>query len=415
MASFLVACGGGGTGAVGGIVGGAGVTSGDVSGVEDGGVNTSVGGVGGGSGGTGAPSGSLSVGLTDAPACGYNHVYVTVEKVRVNLSDTASDADAGWSEIALPAPKRIDLLTLTNGVVEPLGSTNLPAGKYRQLRLVLASNTTANPFANAVVPTGGSQVALDTPSAQQSGLKLKTDFDVAASQQTNMVIDFDACKSVVKAGNSGKYQLKPVLSVFKRGNTGIEGYVALPLANSNTIVSAQQNGVSIRSTVPNTSGQFILSFLPAGTYTLVINSTGYSTGVITGIPVATAAGNTTVSSSASPFALGASSMSAVSGTVTLAGAPATTATIGITQVLTSAGTVSLAQLSVDSVSATYGISLPRLAPQLGVYSTTTKPALLSADNAAAGNYRITAQALGSTQVAPVNVSSGDVSQGFVFP
>jgi Domain of unknown function (DUF4382) len=414
VATSLVACGGGGTGAV----GGGAVSSSDGSGsgaVDDGGVDASGGGVGGGSGGTGAPNGSLSVGITDAPACGYNNVYVTVEKVRVNQSGTASEADAGWSEIVLPTPQRIDLLTLTNGVVEPLGSTNLPAGQYKQLHLVLASNSTANPFANAVVPTGGSQVALDTPSAQQSGLKLKTDFAVASSQQANMVIDFDACKSVVKVGNSGKYLLKPVLSVFKRGDTGIEGYVALPLANSNTIVSAQQNGVAIRSTVPNTSGQFILSFLPAGTYTLVINSTGYSTGVITDIPVATTAGNTTVSSSASPFALGASSMSAVSGTVTLASAPATTATIGITQVLTSAGTVSLAQLSVDSVSATYSINLPRSAPQVGVYSSTTKPAPLSADNAAAGNYRITAQALGSTQVAPVDVSSGDVSQGFAFP
>jgi len=88
---------------------------------------------GGGGGGdsAGTPSagtGSLRVALTDAPSCGYDHVYITIEKVRVHQSSTAADADAGWTELALSPARRIDLLDLTNGVLEELGTMPLPAG-----------------------------------------------------------------------------------------------------------------------------------------------------------------------------------------------------------------------------------------------------------------------------------------------
>ena len=377
---------------------------------------------GGGSGGTGAPiSGTLGVYLTDAPACGSDHVYVTVEKVRVNQSDTAADNADGWSEVVLPAPKRIDLLSFTNGVLEELGTTSLPAGKYQQIRLVLASNSAASPLANAVVlsNTGGSELALDTPSAQQSGLKLKANFDMPEGQRVDIVLDFDACKSVVKAGNSGKYLLKPVLTVFQRVETGIEGYVAPALANGGTSVSAQQNGAVVRATAPDANGKFSVTLLPAGTYTLVINAAGYQTGVITGVPVSSVVGKTIVSTASSTIALGTSTMSTLSGTVSATvgtgTVPATSATVGITQILSAAGTVSLAQLPVDAINATYSFSLPRREPVVGVYSSATIPAALSPDALAAGKYRVTAQALGSTKPADVDVSAGDQTQPFVFP
>ena len=94
------------------------------------------GGEGGGIGGTG----TLHVSLTDAPSCGYDHVNVTIDRVRVHQSASAADADSGWSEVVLSPARRVDLLTLSNGVLEDLGQTQLPAGKYTQLRLVLAPN-----------------------------------------------------------------------------------------------------------------------------------------------------------------------------------------------------------------------------------------------------------------------------------
>jgi hypothetical protein len=74
--------------------------------------------------------------MTDAPACGYDHVYVTVNKIRVHQSASADGAAAGWSELSIPV-QRNDLLSLNNGVLQDLGS--LPVGTYQQVRLVLAS------------------------------------------------------------------------------------------------------------------------------------------------------------------------------------------------------------------------------------------------------------------------------------
>ena len=103
-----------------------------------------------GGGGDGGGSGTLGVSLTDSPACGFDEVNVTVSKVRVHQSGGASENAGGWSEITLNGERKINLLDLTNGVLESLGATALPAGHYTQLRLVLDPNTGSSP-ANSVV------------------------------------------------------------------------------------------------------------------------------------------------------------------------------------------------------------------------------------------------------------------------
>ena len=54
-------------------------------------------------------TGTLNVSLTDNPACGMDHVYVTVKEVKVHSSSTAKDSDAGWYSVKLANPKKIDL------------------------------------------------------------------------------------------------------------------------------------------------------------------------------------------------------------------------------------------------------------------------------------------------------------------
>ena len=49
----------------------------------------------------------MHLSLTDAPACGYDAVNITIERVRVHQSASAVDADSGWSEVVLnPAQAR---------------------------------------------------------------------------------------------------------------------------------------------------------------------------------------------------------------------------------------------------------------------------------------------------------------------
>jgi hypothetical protein len=372
---------------------------------------------GGGGGGTStAGSGALAVALTDAPGCGYDHVYVTVDRVRVHQDGSAADSDAGWREIVLAAPRRLDLLDLTNGVFEELGQTQLPAGRYNQVRLVLLDNGSAAPQANAVQPTGGALVPLATPSAQQSGLKLKATFDVSANQTTDLVLDFDACRSVVRAGNSGNYNLKPVLTVTPRVATGIQGYVSTTLTIAGTTVTAQQGGTVVRSTVPDATGRFVLGSLPAGNYDVVIGSEGRSTTVVSSVPVT--ATTTVINGTATAILPPTSAMRQVTGTVSVPAGTATAlvtdATVRASQALAGGPTVEVARVPVDATAATYVLRVPAAAPVRAPYAATGTLAF-AADTAAAGKYRVQAAAPGRTavdQAADVTTTDGVVDLTF---
>ena len=371
------------------------------------------GGDGGGIGGTGeAAPGTLRLALTDAPACGYDAVNITIEKVRVNQSSTAQDADAGWSEIVLSPARRVDLLALTNGVLEELGETTLPAGHYTQMRLVLAANDATAPLANSVTPTGGAETALTTPSAQQSGLKLNTDITVASNQRADFVLDFDACKSIVKRGNSGQYNLKPVISVIPRlsdAGQRVIGYLDPALAGVATEVSLQSAGVPVKSTQPDASGQFVLYPVPPGSYDLVVAASGRVTAVMTGVPVTDTA-YTYVNSAAVPIALAAAPMQAVNGSV----APAT-ATVRALQALTGGPTVQVAWAPVDAGSGAFAFALGTGAPVRTAYVANPAALAIVPDTGAAAHYTIEAAAAGAVKTQSVDVTSAVPPLSFTFP
>jgi hypothetical protein len=310
-----------------------------------------------GGGSTESQTGTLRLSLTDAPPCGYDHVWVTVEKARVHRSNSADPNDSGWSDIALATPQRIDLLEYSNGRVLLLGETPLPAGTYTQMRLVLSQNTGADPLANAVQPTDSPDpIPLTTPSGQQSGLKMNVNLTVNPDTVADFVIDFDACKSVVKAGQSGKYLLKPVLSVYPVISSNIVGWVDTGIADS-AEVSAQSQGKVVRSTSPEpTSGRFELPWVPTGTYELVITARDHVNAVMTGVPV-TEAGATTIGNETirlSPPAGAASA--AVTGSIT---PPSDDADVRALQTLTSVIKVEVKYAGANSVTGAYTMTLPR--------------------------------------------------------
>ena len=370
------------------------------------------GGGGGGIGGTGRVEGTLRVSITDAPACGYDAVYITVDRVRVNQSSSAADGDGGWTDIVVSPAKRINLLDLTNGALEELGQANLAAGKYTQLRLVLVDNDSSHPLANSVVPTGGTETALDTPSAQQSGLKINTDIDVPEGQVADIAIDFDACKSVVKRGNSGKYNLKPVLHavpVLTDAGLRVTGYVAPAIALPSTQVSVQFQGVPVKATVPDTTGKFTLYPLPAGTYDLVVTSDGHVTAVMTGVPVVSGT-PTSVSTASVVIAPATATMRPVTGTV----APAT-ATVRALQSLTGGPTVEVSWAAVDATTGDFAFSLPIQGPVKTAYVANPVSLSFTVDSAAAGKYTIEAASAGVTKTQAIDVSASVAPLTFTFP
>ncbi|WP_296225799.1 DUF4382 domain-containing protein [Ralstonia sp. UBA689] len=359
----------------------------------------------GGGDGTSTGTGTLQVSMTDAPSCGYDHVYVTVNKVRVNASSTAADTDGGWTDVTLQTPQKIDLLSLTNGVLSDLGRAPLPAGQYQQIRLVLAANQ-GNTLANSVVPTGGTEQPLATPSATQSGYKIIQPFTVQPNTLVDLVLDFNACKSIVTQGN-GNYRLKPVVTATTTVVSGaIAGFVAP--AQAGATVYAEQNGVVIKGTVADSTGQFTLSPLVQsstnGNYDVVIVDNnpagGHATGVIRAVPV-TASATTAVSTSAQPITLSASVTRTASGTTTAAAQASLVAlqTIG-------SASYEITSTNADLNTGGYSMNLPAATPVAGTYSTTLPIALASAGTAGAYTIQATSST-GAVQTAPANVASGN--------
>jgi hypothetical protein len=375
-----------------------------------------------GGGSTESQTGTLRLSLTDAPACGYDHVWVTIEKVRVHRSSTASDSDSGWSEVTLAAPTRVDLLELTNGTLLPLGQTELPSGTYTQMRLVLSDNSSADPEANAVQPTDSpGPIPLTTPSGHQSGLKMKVNMEVPAGQVADFAIDFDACKSFVKAGNSGKILLKPVLAVIpilSAAGQRVVGFVDPLLIDSDTNVSVQVDGVPVRATPPDPTGRFTLYPVPVGTYDLVITAPGRVNAVMTGVPVSdtttTVIGNTNVRfdppSSTDSFA--------AFGTVKVGGSFADTdGVVRALQSYTSGTVIEAGVASADATSGEYSITLPAGAPVIASYASNLTAISFAADDPRAGLYTLgaTVPAALTPTTKDITVLAADFEWNFVFP
>lgn len=370
---------------------------------------------GGGSGsGPSGDSGTLKVRMTDSPACGYDNVWVTVTKVRVHRSETAGDSDTGWSEILVdPAASggRIDLLELQNGVLADLGQTALPAGHYSQIHLVLADNKDVANANQLVLSASKERVLLDTPSAQQSGLKLKHGFDVEPNTEADLVLDFDACRSIVKAGNSGKFNLKPVIAVMPILTGTITGAVDPAAARAGATASLQRYDVAtgvvsvVRATMVRPDGTWTLSPVPVSPasgagYNLIIGSPGYSNVVYTGVPVATA------TSTAMPsVALTTSAQHSISGNIS----PITldnAAVQALQRVVDEAGTsadvvIEAGFANADATTGHYEMYLPRVATWVVPFAGTGA----GGDNA--GLYTVSATAGAQTKTGEADVNVGD--------
>jgi Domain of unknown function (DUF4382) len=349
---------------------------------------------GGGDSATVAPpaTGTLKVALTDAPACGFDEVNVTVERVRAHQSAGAGENDVGWTDIVLNPPRKIDLLSLQNGVLVDLGQATLLAGNYTQMRLVLVSNRTV-PMSNTVKPTGGSEVELDTPSAAQSGLKLINGFTIEPNKTNFIVLDFDACRSIVRRGN-GSYGLKPVIQMMAVTGTAIAGYVqSSPVGMT---VSAQKGGVVLKATQPDSTGKFVLGPLDPtkGPYDVVIAGPALTTSVIAAVPV-TADQTTTLNSDTTRMTIPASNFGAVPGNV----GPAPARDTAAVRALQAVGTVPVVEVghaNVASDTGNYSLQLPVEAPRLVTYTTPWTVPITFAPQSGAAKYKLEVSATGYT-------------------
>lgn len=376
------------------------------------------GGGGGGSTASTPPTGTASVQLTDSPACGYDHVYVTVDHMEISTDGNTWTIIPVSSTVAQP----IDLLNLTNGTLLSLGEAPLTAGTYQQVRLVLKANGSSAPWANAVVLTGSAnQTPLTTPSGQQSGYKIVGPFTVQVGTLADLVLDFNACKSIVVAGTSGQYLLKPVITAITQTVSGsISG-----IARAGSRVLAEQQSstgpVIITGTVADpTTGAFTLSPIQessvGGTVDVVIvppaptsGTAGYVTDIVQNVPV-TASGTTSIGS----ITPAASTINTASGTITVSGSSGAANLVADQTVTSTSRAYEIAETA--TTTGPYSIPLAASGPGLGTYSTTL-PIVFTPDTATtdAGIYNIIAtDAAGTISPQSSNVSSASATLNFTL-
>jgi hypothetical protein len=196
----------------------------------------------------------LEVYLTDDPG-NYDQVVIDVKDVQINVTN---DSAGGWQSLSTVKAGTYDLLKLVNDDDTLLANSDIPAGMIHQMRLILGPD-------NYVV-LNGEHIPLETPSAEQSGLKFNVQQNVSGGILYKITLDFDAGKSIVKTGNS-KYVLKPVIrTVLNAVGGSIQGFV-LP-DSVITAVYAIQPPDTIATTFTGSNGGYFIKGLAEGSYTL---------------------------------------------------------------------------------------------------------------------------------------------------
>jgi hypothetical protein len=235
----------------------------------------------------------MKVRLADAPG-DYKEVNLDVRDIMIKSNSNTDDQ--GWVSIGnLPAEGKIyNMLTLTGGVSALLADKVVPSGYLGQIRLLLGDK-------NTVVLKDGTSYPLNTPSAQQSGLKLNVNQTLMAGATYDFLLDFDVAHSiVVQAGTSGNYNLHPVVKVSTSATSGVIKGTIANIAVAKQVLASVLVGTETVSAYANAEGVFQLNGIPAGTYIVTLTPDPTSGLLIKTIPgVIVVNGETTTMTSVS--------------------------------------------------------------------------------------------------------------------
>jgi len=226
---------------------------------------------------------SVQLKLVDSPG-DYLEVNVNIVDVQYNNSED----EGGWKSFeSFEGEQLVDLTDLVGGVNLVLSNEIIPAGTLKQIRLVLGDGN--NLKIEGETEGEGETFPLETPSAQQSGLKLNLNEELEAGFSYTFILDWDVQKSIVKTG-SDKYILKPVIRVEAEAKTGsLEGIVTGDKTDDDVEGAVVLEGVSVKlfkadalegdeayaTTTTIANGYFIFEGLPTVDYEVEIEQVGY--------------------------------------------------------------------------------------------------------------------------------------------
>jgi hypothetical protein len=201
---------------------------------------------------------NLQLILVDSPG-DYEEVNIDLIDILINKTENEED---GWVSIENVNTGIYNLIELTGGVEAMLVDMDLPAGYVHQIRLLLGEDNSIKLKDNPDL------IPLKTPSAQQSGLKLKLKTELLSGITYRFVLDWDAHKSIIKAGNSGNYNLKPVIRVATEAVSGAISGSIIP-DSIPTMVKAYIPLQTDTLTTLSNQGDFFIHGVSEGIYDLL--------------------------------------------------------------------------------------------------------------------------------------------------
>jgi len=225
----------------------------------------------------------------------YEQVNVEIIDIQYN----SSEEDGGWQSFTPEGgyPIQTDLTELIAGNELLLSDEIIPSGWMEQIRLVLSENNTLK------LKGQEDLITLKTPSAQQSGLKIKLNQELDPGFSYTFILDWDVQRSVVEAGNSGQYILKPVIRANAEVNSGsVSGIVVADLIDDESTELFPQEAVVVgiynsedeyvTETLTDAAGKFMVQGLSPGEYRIQIETLEYIP-YVSPNPVSIAAGQIT--------------------------------------------------------------------------------------------------------------------------
>ncbi|MFB6220643.1 MAG: DUF4382 domain-containing protein [Halolamina sp.] len=204
----------------------------------------------------------------------FKHLNVTIAKVGVHRADDGGENESAWVEKDVNNTT-VDLTGLLGPNATKLGTLAVENGTYDKTFIYVSEvDGTLN---------NGDSVNVKLPSNK---LQLNTEFTVGNGEAVDFVFDI----SVFKAGNSGKYILKPVVSESGTGeevdieekdddgedekddevaplNVSVSGNVT---ADANVTVSVTQNGSAVSGAAVSVNGEAAGETVENGTLVVTV-------------------------------------------------------------------------------------------------------------------------------------------------
>jgi hypothetical protein len=195
----------------------------------------------------------FKVRMTDSPG-NYSALNMTITGV------DAYREGYGWVSLS-SYNHNVNIASLTNGnEVEIANASKVDDGHYTRLKIKFSG--TASLVVNSSGSGSGLTFSLIWTSPQD--VEVIIDQQINGSTGANILLDFDISQSIVESGS--QYTIHPFITVVQHENTGVKGKVQ----GATTAVVVLTGSGHTYSSYINSSGDFTVRGMTAGTYTCVI-------------------------------------------------------------------------------------------------------------------------------------------------